>query len=227
MTPLQVRDALTLVNLSDLIALPDPEAAEAMNTRMGVLDQIHRIHERSYSERGIIAREFERRKLWAHLIDPATGQAFPSFSAWMSCDDFMGCRRVNFESLRDMRALADVPEEKLIDVPKGNIKLLAQLSTAVRNQPDVLEAARVLDRDAFEEKVEKEHPQQHIEARRPLRFSPGRTGAKVIEEAIAWALEHDIAGSRDEALVRMAEQALHEWQLEAELEEMPAVEVKA
>src|SRR5271156_3383912 len=114
-------------NLSDIIALPDEEAAEAMNDRMGVLDQIHRIYERSYSERGIIAREFERRRLWQHLVDPDTGQSFPNFSAWMACSDFLGCRRVNFESLRDMRALADIPEAQLIDVPKGNIKLLTQL----------------------------------------------------------------------------------------------------
>lgn len=215
---------LSLVNLSDLICLPDPEAAEALNSRMGILDQIHRIHERSYAERGIIAREFERRHLWSHLIDPETGQAFPNWTAWMSCDNFMGCRRTNFESYGDIKRLAEVPQAKLIDVPKGNIKLLTQLSTAVRSQPDVLEAARTMPREAFEEKVEKEHPTQHIEARRPLRFSPDRSGARVIEEAIAWALEHDIAGSRDEALVRMAEQALHEWQLEQELKMMPMEE---
>jgi hypothetical protein len=227
MTTLQVRTRtspfeIISTSLSDLIALPDPEAASAMNERMGVFEQISRMHERSYSERGIIIREFEKRKLWAYLIDPETGQAFPHLTAWLSCGEFLGCRRVNFESLGDMRLLEDVPTEKLIDIPKGNLKVLAQLSTAVRNEPGILEAARILPQDEFLEKVEREQPNQHIETRKPLRFNPGRSGAKVVEEAIAWALEHDIAGNRDEAIVRMAEQALNEWRLEQELRDMPA-----
>jgi hypothetical protein len=220
---LRVRTPVDIVstNLSDLISLPDPEAAEALNTRMAALDQIHRIHERSYAERGIIAREFELRSLWRHLIDPDTGLSFPHLTAWLSCSDFLGCRRTNFEAKADMKELADVPADKLIDVSKDNIKVLKLLSTSVRNQPDVLEAAKRLPQDKFLAKVEREHPSQHLEVRRVLRFSPGRSGAKVVEEMIAWALEHDIAGSRDEALVRAAEAALNEWKLEQELSEMP------
>jgi hypothetical protein len=206
-------------SLSDLIALPDPEAASAMNERMGVFEQISRMHERSYSERGIIIREFEKRKLWAYLLDPETGQAFPHLTAWLSCGEFLGCRRVNFEAKGDLALLQDVPTDKLIDVPKGNIKVLLQLSTAVRNDPDILAAAKTLTQDQFLEKLDKEQPLQHIETRRELRFNPGRSGAKLVEEMIAWALEHDIAGSRDEALVRAAESALNEWKLE--LSEMP------
>jgi hypothetical protein len=71
------------------------------------------------------------------------------------------------------------------------------------------------------EKVEREQPHQHIETRHLLRFNPGRSGAKIVEEMICWALEHDIAGTRDEALVRAAESALNEWKLELELREMP------
>lgn len=208
-------------NLSDLIAMPNPEAAEALNARMAALEQIHRIHERSYVERGIIVREFERRHLWQHLEDPETGEAFPNFTAWMSCSDFLGCRRVNFEALRDAKMLQDVPAEKLIDVPKGNLKVLTQLSTAVRNQTDILEAAKILPPSEFLEKLEKEQPHQHIEAKKVMRFSPGRSWSKTIEEAISYAINHRIAGSRDEALLRMAETSLNEWGLEEELRNMP------
>lgn len=217
--PLRVR--LLPVNLSDIIAMPDTEAAAAMNERMALLDHIHRIHERSYAERGIIVREFERRQLWQHLTDQDTGQPFPNFTAWISCSDFLGCRRVNFEAKRDMEMLKDVPAAKLIDVPKGNLKVLTQLSTAVRNDPGILEAAKTLPQNEFLAKVETDQPQQHIETQQRLIFSPGRSGAKVIEEMIAWALEHDIAGSRNEAIVRAAETALHEWELEEELRAMP------
>lgn len=229
MTRLQVRHALSPLeaihrNLADVIALPDPEAAESLNERMAAIVQIDRLHERSYGERIIITREFERRHLWQHIEDPDTGQPFPHLTAWLSCSDYLGCRRVNFEALRDGKMLADVPADKLLDVPKGNLKVLAQLSTAVRNQPDILEAARKLPQDEFLEKVEKEQPLQHIERRTPMRFSPGRSWAKTIEQAIAWALEHGIADSRDEALLRMAETALDEWRLEEELKSMPAEE---
>lgn len=222
MTTIQVRARTPMeivsTNLSDLIALPDPEAAEALNTRMAALDQIHRIHERSYSERGIIAREFEVRRLWAHLLDPETGFPFPHLTAWME-GGFLGCRRVSFEAKTDMLLLKDISADKLIDVPKGNIKLLTQLSTAVRNDPAILAAAKTLTQDQFLEKLDKEQPSQHIEQRKALRFNPGRSGAKVVEEMIAWALDHDIAGSRDEALVRAAETALCQWGLEREMPE--------
>ena len=199
---------LLRVHLSDLIALPDPEAAVALDARMDAWTTIDKLHERSFVERGIIIREFERRQLWKHLTDPETGHSFPNLTAWLSCENFLGCRRTNFEAKRTLAMLEDVPPAKLIDIPKGNLHTLTQLSTAVRNQPDVLEAARIMPREAFEEKVEKEHPTQHIESRRPLRFSPDRSGAKVIEEWIEYALEHDLAGTRDEALVLACESAL-------------------
>lgn len=229
MNKLQVRDALSPLailnlNLADVIALPDEEASELLNQRMAAIVQIDRLHERSYGERIIITREFERRQLWKHLEDPDTGQPFPHLTAWLSCSDYLGCRRVNFEALHDGKKLADIPADKLIDVPKGNLKVLTQLSTAVRSQPDILEAARKLPQDEFLEKVEKEQPLQHLEMRKPMRFSPGRSWAKTIEQAIAWALEHGIASSRDEALLRMAETALDSWLLEEELKSMPAEE---
>jgi hypothetical protein len=219
-------EIVTIPDLADLMGFTDEMAAEALNARMGAWVGLDRLQERSFVERGIIIREFERRQLWKHLIDPDTGLPFPHLTAWLSCDNFLGCRRTNFEAKRTLAMLEDVPPAKLIDIPKGNLHTLTQLSTAVRNQPDVLEAARTMQPEAFEEKVERDHPQQHIEARRPLRFSPGRAGAKIVEEMIAYALEHDVAGSRDEALVRAAETALNEWRLEEELKSMP-VEEKA
>jgi hypothetical protein len=54
-----------------------------------------------------------------------------------------------------------------------------------------------------------------------MRFSPGRSWSKVIEEAISYALEHGIADTRDEALLRAMETALNEWKLEEEIKGMP------
>ena len=108
-----------LANLSDLICLPDPEAAEALNERMAVWMRIDKLQERSFVERGLIIREFERRKLWAYLVSPETGQPFPHLTAWLSCDNFLGCRRTNFEAKRTLEMLQDVPAEKLVDIPRA------------------------------------------------------------------------------------------------------------
>lgn len=231
MTDLQVRARTPLdivnINLSDLIALPDEKAAPALNERMAALDLIHKIHERSYAERGIIAREFERRKLWQYLIDPDTQTPFASLTAWMSCSDFLGCRRVNFEAKRDMEILEDVPSEKLIDVPKSNIKVLTQLSTKVRNEKGVLQDAKDLPQNKFLEKLEQENPDQHLELRKSFRLNPGRSDARVIDKWVEYAIEHDIAGSATEAIVRACEIAIHDAELDEELRNMKDEEVKA
>jgi hypothetical protein len=229
---MQVRHApgpfdIVLTNLADLIRLPDERAAVLLDQRLAAFEKIDEIYERSYGERLNIVRQFETRKLWQYLGDPDTGLPFPNLTAWLSCSRFLGCRRVNFEAKRDGAMLADVEPQKLIDVPKGNIKVLTQLSTAVRNDPAVLEAARTMPQAKFEEKVEREHPTQHIVARKPMVFRLGRSDSRAVEDAIEWALEHDIAGSREEALVRMAEAALNEWKLDDELATMPAAEVEA
>jgi len=219
---LQVRDApdpVTILSrrLDDMLTLPDAEAAQQLNTWMGALRRVEEVYTVSYGHRLVIIRHFEERDLWQHLIDPETELPFPTLTAWLS-SGFIGCRRVNMEAHRDAQKLHDVPASHLLSVPKDNLKVLAQLSTQVRNKPDVLEAARTMDRDAFEEKVEIEHPQQHIERRTPMKFTPGRSWAKDIEGTIAYALEHDIAGTRDEALWKMAETARNQWELDEELE---------
>jgi hypothetical protein len=204
--------------LADLFALPDVEAAPALNQRMVVLDQVHRIHELTYPEIGIISREMEKRHLYKYLIDPDTDQPFPNFSAWASCSNFLACRRIIFESKRDLELLADVPAEKLISVSKSNIKILTQLSSAVRNDPAILAAAKT---DDLAEKVEREHPDQHLEVRKPIRLNPGRSEAQDIERWVEYAIEHDIAGSLTEAVVRACQMALHDAELDDELAKMP------
>ena len=221
-------DMLRVISLTlpDLIGLPDPEAAEGLNQRMALLDGIEKVHEISYSQRLVIIREFEIRKLWQYLTDPMVGQPFPHLTAWLS-SGFIGCRRVNMEAHRDAERLADVPPGKLLDVPKGNIKVLTQLSTAVRNEPGILETARTASEDELLDKVEKEHPEQHLTVRKRIILRPGRAEARVIEEWVAYAQEHDIAASVTDAVVRACEQALHGAKLDEELAKMPTEEVTA
>lgn len=215
------------VNLSESISLPDPEAAESLNRRMAAWVKVDRLYERSFVERGLIIREFEKRQLWKYLIDPETGETFPHLSAWLSSADYLGCRRTNFESKRILAMLADVPAEKLIDVPKANLHTLTQLSTAVRNDPEILEAARTLPREKFEEKLEREQPHQHIEVHSPMKFHFGRSQRKAIEAWVEYATNHNLAGTREEAVAWACEEALDNALIDERLDSMPAEEVTA
>ena len=184
--------------LDEAIALPDEQAAPILQGRLSAWDQVDILHERSYAERGQIALEFERRRLWEHVLNPVSGEPFSSFSAWATHGP-LGGRRVTFESLGDVKALADVPVEQLREVPKSNIKILKKLSTGVRSQPEVLEAAKNLPADDFLAKIEREQPDQHLEGKTTMRFRPDRSKAEEIEEALKMAMDEGALG-RDEAL---------------------------
>jgi hypothetical protein len=207
---LQVHDALIAIatvsrNLPMLIALPDPDAAEALNQRMQLLDMIDAAHTVSYSQRLVIIAEFTRRSLWRHLIDPEVGEPFPHVTAWLS-SGFVGCRRTNMEAKRDAESLADVPTSQLIDVPKASIKVLTGVSTAVRNLPEVLEAARNGEEKLLE-KLERDHGDQHLEGRKPLTLRLSRSERKVVDDWVEYAIAEDIAATTTEAIVRACEYA--------------------
>lgn len=197
-------------SLGAITSLPDEEAAQALNFRFAAWNRLEALREQSFAERGLIIREFEKRRLWAHLISPDTGEPFTSLSAWLSGADYLGCRRTNFEAKRVLALLEDVPPERLVEVPKANLHTLTQLSTTLRNDPDILEAARVLPREEFEKKVEVEHPLQHVEVRTPARFFFNHTQKESVEAWVDYAHHHDIAGSREEAVCWACEQALED-----------------
>jgi hypothetical protein len=217
---LQVRDALR-GSLPELLALPDQEAAEALDVRLGALDTLQVVYERSYSERGVIIRNFELRKLWQYLTDPDTGEPFPNMSAWLSCSRFLGCRRTSFEAKRDFELLSDVPEAKLLDVPKATIKTLTQLSTAVRNDPGILEAAKTLPPNEFVARIEIEHPNQHVQSKKPLRLNPDRDEREAIDRWVSHCKEHGTAVTTEEAIAMACTMALHDSELDEELAAMP------
>lgn len=221
-TPLEILST----NLEKLIAQPDPEAAESLNTWMIGLKRIEELQGLSYGQRLVIIRNFEERSLWRYLTDPETEVPFPNLTAWLS-SGFIGCRRVNMDAHVDGKKLADIPAEKLIDVPKSSIKVLTGVSTAVRNLPDVLEAAKRGDEKLLN-KLEKDHPGQHVESKgEPIRLAPGRSDRKVIDRWVQYAIEHDIAGSMTDAIVKACEMAMHDAELDEELAHMPAEETTA
>lgn len=196
MTSLQVHDALS-ISLPEVLALPDPEAAEAVSLRLVALDNVER---RAFSERCIIVHAVERRKLWQYLEDPDTGETFANMTAFMSCSYFLGCRRTNFEALRVVKLLEDIPTPKLLDIPKSTLHTMTQLSTAVRNDPEILEAAKTLPPNEFVARIEIEHPNQHVQARKLMRLNPETDERKSIAEWVEFCKENALAVRTEEAI---------------------------
>jgi hypothetical protein len=219
-TSLQVRDALSTA-LPDLLALPDPEAAQALDVRLAILDQVKAVYERTYSERVVIIREVKRRQLWKHLVDPDTGQTFPNLTAWMSCSSFLGCRRTNFYAKEDGELLADIPSDKLIGIKPKNLNTLIGMSTAIRNEPDVLEAAKTLSPNEFTAKIDIEYPDQHIPAKKHLRLNPDRDELDAITRWVSHCKDHGTAVTTEEAIAMACTMALHDSELDEELAAMP------
>lgn len=164
--------------LESLIALPDSEAAQQLDRRALAWDRLDELAELAYADRGIIAIEIEKRELWRYL-------GFSSFSSWAAS---RGRRSTFYAKASMMELVKDVPAEALRGIGRANIDTLVKLSTADRQDPEILDAARKLSGDAFAAHLEKERPNQHIERKGWLRVPMVTSALIVVDEAIIKAL---------------------------------------
>lgn len=184
--------------LDEQIALPDEDAATALQGRLCAWSQVDKLHDRGYSERGIIALEFDKRRLWSFIDDPLSGAPFHSWSAWVHSGALGGSGDV-FRAKGDVEMLLpDVPAEDIVDISRSNLQVLKGVSTAVRKA--VCDAAKELTSDALIAKIAKEYPNQHVEARKMLRFSLERSAAEEVESVIKEMIDQGIAGTKEEAI---------------------------
>ncbi len=216
MKDLQVHTCTSLdifsTNLSDIIELPDSEAAVALNNRMRAWVRIDELAPMSYVEKGIIARQFETRSLWRQLSDPDTGYPFTSYTAWMH-SKYLGCARTKFDAKADVKMLeADISIADLSQIrEKENVKTLIGVSTAVRKDPEILAAAKTMPNNALLGKIETKHPLQHIERNKGFHFYVPQSEAEDAEEVLRYAVDHGIAGNWNEAFLRAMQMAREEW----------------
>jgi hypothetical protein len=165
------------------------------------LSQMDRSEKVSYARKGQICLEIMKSLKHRERIDPETGEAC-SLASWIRLAapwSYTTC----FAAMRDCETLSDLPAEELASIPQSNIAVLKQLSTAVRTQPAVIQAAQTKRSDDFIEQIKKDFPLQHLETRTTLRFVADQTQEYEIEKAISKALERG-AMSRTEALCDMA-----------------------
>lgn len=197
--------------LDEQIALPDEDAATALQGRLCAWSQVDKLHDRGYSERGIIALEFDKRRLWSFIDDPLSGVPFHSWSAWVHSGALGGSGDV-FRAKGDVEMLLpDVPAEDIVRITRSNLRILKGLSPAVRREPAIREAAMELTPDALVAKIAEEHPNQHIEEPKVLRFSMDRSAAEEVESVIKEMIDQGIAGTKEEVLVFMAHTMRENW----------------
>ena len=206
-------DTITPDTLDCVLKLPNRRGERVLFNRLRYLDRTTKL---AYSEIGRISLTVQAYLLHEYRIDPATGKPC-SFTRWLRLAVPWGYSTA-FQAMRDVEDLKDIPAEHLAEIPQSNFPVLKQLSTAVRAEPDVIEAAKSKSTEEFTAQIRHDHPEQHLELRRMLRVNMDESAMNVVEEAIREA-EKRGAGSRSEALEMICAEALLEWRFEKEITE--------
>jgi hypothetical protein len=146
-------------DLAEIEKLPPAIQAQILTARAQFIDAMDRM---SYAEKGCLAEYVERTELWK-LVDLPGGKRCGSQNEWIEV--FCPFSRATwFDAKRRWKELSDVPAEDRIQIPRGNIVEMQKLSTAVRKDPEVIEAAKTLPPNQFIHLVDQLHPGQHLKA---------------------------------------------------------------
>lgn len=184
------------------------------------LQEIDRTLKLSYAEAGIMALKVKTGELWRTRLNPETNELCTSWNQWL-CVAMPYSNATIFAAVADVEELSDVPDADLAEIPAANIHIVKQLSTAVRADPRVLQAAKTLLSKKFVEQVQCDHPHQHLEARKILRFvGVVESAAEEIERALTMA-ECRGARTRNEQLEAIAVEAIQAWDYEDAVKALP------
>lgn len=207
-------DTITPDRMVGILALSHSRAEIALFDRLRYLDRTTKL---AYSEIGFICKTVQQFMLYEYRQDPDTGKMV-SFTRWIRLAAPWGYSTA-FAAMKDVEELKDIPAEHLAEIPQSNFSVLRQLSTAVRAEPDVIEAAKTKSAEQFTEQIRKDHPEQHIESRKMLRVNMEESALAKVEEAILEAMMRG-ATSRGEALEMVCAEALLEWQFQKAITEV-------
>jgi hypothetical protein len=176
--------------------LPDAEAAQSITGYLQAEDAEAPLR---YARIGIMCDAVYKRLLWQHIIDPASGQPCHSFARWVrvaSPHAYSTC----YAAMEDIRSLSDVPADDLAQIRQSNFATMKQLSTAVRRDPTILEAAKSMRTEKFVEAVNLKHPGQALEGRSRIYLNATAGQKAVILEAIEVAIRTGYAASAAEVV---------------------------
>lgn len=186
--------------LAELRALDELDAATIIDERVRYIETATRRH---FVETGLLVLEMEERQLWRKLSPPGQLVYFHSFGAWMM-DAIPASRRTAYACARILRELKNtVALDDLREMPRMNAEKLVALSTAAQRDPQLINAAKVLTEEAFIEKINELHPDQHVEPTKTAVMKQTVTERSLFDEAIdnsMWVYE---VKSREDALANI------------------------
>lgn len=169
---------------------------------------------------GMMCRDVNERCLWRFRADPRAGHMCKNFTAWMRVAAPRGYSTAHQYMREVTEYLHDIPDEDLKDVLHENVDTLRQLSTKVRNQTEILDAAKVERADVFVETVRAKCPEQHISRRVPRKFF--FEDPEFVDAAIEEAIDEHGAMDKGHAIEMFAAMAKQVWQMEKAVEESHA-----
>jgi hypothetical protein len=204
-------DAITPDRMVGILALSHNQAESALFDRLRYLDRTTKL---AYSEIGFICKTVQAYLLHEYRQDPQNGKMC-SFTRWIRLAAPWGYSTC-FAAMKDVEDLKDIPAEHLAEIPQANFPILKQLSTAIRAEPQIIEAAKTKSAEDFTQQIRNTHPEQHLESRKMLRVNMEESALTKVEEAIFEAMRRG-ATSRGEALEMICAEALTEWKFEEEL----------
>ena len=156
-----------------------------------------------YAEVGLMADTVDSKLLWRFRVDPEDGLPCRSFARWAHICPYP--YSTLYAAMRDVRELIGVEgkgvdPEDVAEISQGNIATMKSLSTAVRRDPKVLQAAKTMRPEKFVEEVQKSHPNQALETRKPMKFNFTASQSAIVQGAIDIAIRTGYAASREELL---------------------------
>lgn len=166
----------------DLNGLRGKAPQEAANALAGILGSLDTVEKQAFAVRGMCCLLLEERELWKEFTDTEVGLPYASLDRFLKQtlpNSWGYCR----DALRAVKELREMPFQDLLDMPRCNIETLKKVSSNIRKEPKVIEAAKTLTESQFAAKLSKDYG-QHIESKSTLKFTYTASELAEVERAL-------------------------------------------
>jgi hypothetical protein len=144
----------------DWAAIKEMDRHEAADAVAAILASLDKAEKQVFAARGMALLLIEELNLWegrASSMGQWIRQVAPN--SWSDC----------YAAMRTVRELLpDVPLDDLKDMKRCNVETIKKLSSTVRRDPKVIEAAKTKPHLEFLAETAKDHPDQHLSLKSKL-----------------------------------------------------------
>jgi len=164
------------------------------------LRDLERRTKESYIEIGLIVYYVEKNNLFSPMY-PSLGSWLVSACPYSRSTAYSALSSVK-QAMLDGLSLDDCNE-----IPRCNLKIVNQLSTAVKHDPEILAAAKTETENNFISKVKEKYPSQHLQNVSYMRLKLDLDQRESIDAILEYAMKVLGVNTREQAL----EFVLLEW----------------